>query len=312
MDLDEVRATYERERPVFEQLAVAAADTLRRSAATARLGVRVEYRAKEMASLLKKVMFGNVEYRKLIDRAGVRVVLECPADANAIDRVVRSEFTVHKKLDVSERLGADRFGYGGIHYYLEYITPPAPPLAALRFECQVHTHAQALWASLSHRVAYKERSSDGPHVRSLHRLAALLELVDLEVARIRDDADGAPGRVVGRVAELLESHYVVLGRTAHSREITALLLPRLLPLMGRDDFGAWCDDFEAFVRDHGDQLRSIYDRYRGDTRHLLMSQPESLLVLYARARDPFSFDERWPGELGDGLRESFVGIWPNP
>lgn len=311
-DLESVRASYERDRPTFEQLAAAAAETLRYEAAAARVPLRVEWRAKELHSLLKKVLFAGIEYRKVIDRAGVRVILESIADLDAIERVIVARFKVHKRTDTAERLDDDRFGYGGIHYYLEFAEPPTPALTGIRFECQVHTRAQALWAALSHRIAYKEAEAEGSHVRSLHRLAALLEVVDLEVARIRQQAEQAPGRIAAKVVELLEAHYVIVGHARYSPETTAVLVPRLLPLMGREDFDGWRDDFEAFMRENEGRLRTIYERYKDDTRHLLMSQPESLLVLYARERDPYSFEARWPEELGEGLRDSFVGIWPNP
>lgn len=312
MDLEQVRSRYQEERPGFEQLARAAADTLRQAGAEARVPFQVEWRAKEIASLLKKTLFGSTKYQRVIDRAGVRIILESVTDLCAVDTLVARHFHIIKKQDKAGALDRNEFGYGGIHYHLEFIALPYDHLPNERFELQVHTRAQALWATLSHRIAYKDQGVGGADLRALHRLAALLELADLEVVRVRQEADRSPRRLAANVTALLESHYVVVGLERYSRETTTALVPLLLPLMGSNNFETWRDDFEAFVRQHEERLRSIYARYREDTRNLLMSQPESLLVLYSRARDPFAFSDRWPEQLGEGLRDSFVGIWPDP
>ncbi len=309
--MESIRTRYEAERPTYEQLAKTAADKLRHEGTRQGVGYRVEHRAKDVQSLLKKALFGKTKYTKIIDRAGVRLVLRSVDEIDAVDRVIRSAFKVHKQFDATDRLDDKEFGYGGIHYYLEFADPPEQSLSGLQFECQVHTRAQALWAALSHDLVYKG-SGSGPHLRSLHRLAALLELVDLEVVRVQDEAATSPEQTAVKVALVLESFYLLVGKERHDPEITASLVPKLLPLMGTDDADAWSSDFVAFMNEFADRLAGIYERYSTDSRNVIMSQPESLLVLFARARDPYSFDDRWPDELGSGLRESFIGIWPNP
>lgn len=311
MDIETIRSKYEQDLPMFERLAAHVAGQLRHAGAYRRIPFYVEWRAKEMHSLLKKVLFEKTKYNRVIDRAGVRVVLDTMEDAPRIDALLGELFVIRKRVDAGSRLGDKEFGYAGIHYHVECGPASGDDLVGWQFECQVHTRAQALWASLSHSVTYKVQP-EGPHVRSLNRLAALLEVVDLEIARVHNEASGSSALVVARFAEVIESHYMVLGRRPHKREMTGLLVPRLLPLVGSYEFEPWREDFESFVQTHSERLRSVYERYRDDTRHLLMSQPESLLILYARERDPFTFEERWPDELGEGLRDLFIGIWPNP
>lgn len=310
MDIDRVRERYQNDRPAYARLAATAAEIVRNEAASRALTVRVEHRAKEMNSLLKKVLFGTTKYKSMIDRAGVRIVLETIGDLGAIHQLVTDLFCVKKRIDVGTKLSANQFGYGGVHYHLELVEP-AEGLDGLRFELQVHTRAQSLWASLSHKLAYKSRAEE-PQLRSINRLAALLELVDLEIVRIRSEISGSPDHDILKVVELLESSYIGVATVKHDPVLTLELVPELLALMGTADVSEWSRDFESFMQSELEQLREIYERYKHDSRYVLLSQPESLLIFYARDRDPFSFDELWPERLGDGLKAAFVGLWPNP
>jgi hypothetical protein len=58
-------------------------------------------------------------------------------------------------------------------------------LGEFLFEIQVRTISQHIWAAASHKLQYKvEESVPPPLRRSIHRVSALLETVDLEFDRI--------------------------------------------------------------------------------------------------------------------------------
>src|SRR6185437_7926382 len=58
-------------------------------------------------------------------------------------------------------------------------------LGELQIEIQVRTLAQHIWAAASHKLQYKhEQSVPPPLRRSIHRVSALLEIVDLEFERV--------------------------------------------------------------------------------------------------------------------------------
>ena len=72
----------------------------------------------------------------------------------------------------------------------------------LRAELQIRTLAQQLWAAASHKLQYKRESSvPYPIRRSIHRVAALLETVDLELERVLSERDphlSNPRRYLGK------------------------------------------------------------------------------------------------------------------
>jgi len=61
-------------------------------------------------------------------------------------------------------------------------------LGALRIEIQVRTLAQHIWAAASHKLQYKHEESVPPPIRrTINRVSALLEIVDLEFDRVLEE-----------------------------------------------------------------------------------------------------------------------------
>jgi hypothetical protein len=77
-----------------------------------------------------------------------------------------------------------------VHFVVEFpepwfVVPTIGPMRGLRAEIQVRTHAQHIWADASHILQYKKESSVAPKTRrDIHRIAALLETVDLEFEKV--------------------------------------------------------------------------------------------------------------------------------
>jgi hypothetical protein len=68
--------------------------------------------------------------------------------------------------------------------------PTFSQLGVLKAEIQVRTVAQHIWAASSHKLQYKQEHNVPPPVRrSISRVAALLETVDLELERVLDERD---------------------------------------------------------------------------------------------------------------------------
>jgi hypothetical protein len=95
--------------------------------------------------------------------------------------------------DAHDKLGADRFGYLSKHCIVRLKPewsqiPTFANLPKLHVEVQVRTLAQHIWASASHKLQYKrEQAVPLPVRRTLNRVAALLETVDLELERLLDE-----------------------------------------------------------------------------------------------------------------------------
>lgn len=157
------------------------------------LAIPIHGRVKGLDSLVRKA--GRFEQplsdlADISDIAGLRVVLLFERDVHVVLRTIESQFQIIEKENTRDRLGVGEFGYGSHHFILEapeswLQVPTLKALGGLRCEIQVRTAAQHIWAAASHLLQYK-RESDVPVPvrRSINRVAALLETVDLEFERL--------------------------------------------------------------------------------------------------------------------------------
>jgi len=158
------------------------------------LGAPLESRIKSYASVCDKCERSKTSLAALDDikdLVGVRIILLYRPDIERALEVLRGEFPI----DAEEKKGmdedADGFGYQSVHAIVRLSTP-APDLApgneappALRAEVQIRTLAQHIWAAASHDLQYKkERAVPTPLRRTIQRVSALLETIDLELERV--------------------------------------------------------------------------------------------------------------------------------
>ncbi len=163
------------------------------------LGVPMESRVKTWDSIEEKIKRNQLSLESiddLDDLIGVRLILLFRSDLAKVEQLIVDTFEVLSSKDTSESLSEMQFGYQSQHYAIKLpkewlLLPTMTDLGGLKIELQVRTLAQHIWAAASHKLQYKRE--DGvplPIRRSIHRVSALLETVDLEFARIlveRDD-----------------------------------------------------------------------------------------------------------------------------
>ena len=100
--------------------------------------------------------------------------------ATAIERL----FTVDWENSIDKRKihDIDSFGYVSLHYVCSYSDFP------YRFEIQMRTVLQHAWANLDHDTGYKSGVEiPKRYMRSMSRLAGMLELIDDEFSKIRSE-----------------------------------------------------------------------------------------------------------------------------
>ena len=157
------------------------------------LAFPVETRVKTWQSISDKQRRRAIQLRSvtdLHDLCGLRVVTLFVRDAELVAEQVAAQFTVIAEEDTAIRLREDRFGYSSIHLVVTVpkeweALPTFADLAGLRAEIQVRSVAQHLWATASHALQYKHEAAVPPPIRrSLARVSALLEVVDLELTRV--------------------------------------------------------------------------------------------------------------------------------
>jgi putative GTP pyrophosphokinase len=157
------------------------------------LAVPIEHRVKSWQSISEKLERKSLELNHIADLddlVGVRSILLFRRDVDTATRLVADKFKVIKQEDTISRLGESQFGYSSIHFTVQ--VPPewlkVPTLARFagyKAEVQIRTIAQHLWAASSHVLQYKQEAGVPPPVRrSIFRVSALLETVDLEFERV--------------------------------------------------------------------------------------------------------------------------------
>lgn len=158
------------------------------------LAVPIQSRAKDFSSILDKLKQGRFSIKKTIlelqDLAGFRIITLFKRDAKQIVDLICNQFEVIVQYDTEERLQESEFGYSSIHLIckLKKSWLDIPSLADFKdfkFEIQVRTLSQHSWAEASNIFQYKKEDNvPKPLKRSISRISALLETVDLEFERL--------------------------------------------------------------------------------------------------------------------------------
>ena len=171
------------------------------------LGVPMEARVKTWASIDGKLRRKGQQISCISDVSdivGLRLILLFRDDVERMHDIITSTLCVRSFENTGDRLAATQFGYRSNHYNFTIpdswsSLPSYSDLGEVEAELQVRTLSQHIWAAASHKLQYKHEESVPPSlIRSIHRVSALLELVDLEFERIleaRRDYGDAPSGV---------------------------------------------------------------------------------------------------------------------
>ncbi|MBR4756141.1 MAG: hypothetical protein IK076_04300 [Bacteroidales bacterium] len=192
---------YRNDLPLFREAASNLTEQVKQVLSGAGILVAaVESRVKEEASLAGKLALKGGKYSTLADITdivGLRVITFYIDDVDKVASVVEKLFEVDWNNSVDKRKihEIDSFGYLSLHYVCSI------PDTRYRFEIQIRTLLQHAWANMSHDTGYKSGVEiPRRYMRSMSRLAGMLELVDDEFSKIRSELTDYRRRVKALVA----------------------------------------------------------------------------------------------------------------
>lgn len=161
--------------------------------------VPIQFRAKKWESIFEKLEQKRFNVKKSItelqDLSGVRLILLFNRDIEKAKRLIKENFDIIKEYSSEEKLKDDQFGYSSTHIIAklkkEWLSIPTLSLfRGMQVEFQVRTLSQHSWAEASNILQYKnEDNVPKPLKRSISRISALLETVDLEYERLLQDRE---------------------------------------------------------------------------------------------------------------------------
>ena len=207
---NEMIKQYRDNRTTYVRLDRIATDCLMNALKEAGIQVMsVEHRVKTVDSLALKVARKGDKYaglEEITDLVGIRVITYFADDVDRVAELVAGLFDVDWKtsVDKREQLSATSFGYLSLHHICSLKPESGAPeeLLHIRFEIQLRSVLQHVWAEIEHDLGYKSEFGVPRAIRrEFSRVAGLLEIADESFSSIREKVNKYTEDIRVQIAE---------------------------------------------------------------------------------------------------------------
>ncbi len=151
-------------------------------------------RVKTFTSLKDKLERHHGKYKgleDLTDILGIRIITFFSDEVDRVGNIIAGLFDVDLENSIDKRsiIKEKEFGYLSLHYICSVKKEDGFPekFTSKKFEIQIRTGLQHIWAEIEHDIGYKGlKSTAKTTCRRFAQLAGLLEIADREFVEIRD------------------------------------------------------------------------------------------------------------------------------
>lgn len=174
------------------------------------------YRVKSEKSLSGKIVTKQDKYKNvedITDIVGLRVITYYESDVDSVAKVIEDNFNVDLDNSIDKRKAhePDRFGYLSLHYVISLSADRAQlaeykDFVGIRFELQIRTLLQHVWAEIEHDLGYKsDYEIPRQFRRKFSRIASILEDVDESFVLLKNGVNSYRDSIRMKDSELLDN-----------------------------------------------------------------------------------------------------------
>lgn len=322
LDIEKLRNTWEREEPIFIQIAKYSIGLLKSKITHNNIKIEITFRTKELLSIIKKVKKKSREesgysYESVTDKLGIRIVCAFYNELEAIEAVINELFTVLKRDVKRENFKFNSLEYLSNHYdvclksggkWLKNIERPSDYI----FEIQVRTINQDAWAKMSHKLSYKNEQEISEELkRSIYRLLALYELADEEFNRVNQRLQRQPENKVNALIRNLEKYVYRYTHADFDREISEFYIEKILNYFGDKDTAILLTEVEEFIINKEDSIIEVYrqEDIKQSEHFWLTTQPEVFLIWFCIDNHYYLIRDNWSDYFDFEEFEFLATIW---